>query len=367
MAKGEIKAVLVLADGKVFEGFSFGAEGESSGEVVFNTSMTGYQEIITDPSYQGQLVTMTYPQIGNYGINESDHESRKPFLSGFIVKEVCFTPQNYFLSKTLDQYLKETNIIGIFGVETRTLTRHLRDQGSKLGIISTIDSNVDSLLLKLKKNRGLVGEDLAKEVSRRKIDQRSSPGRKRFKVAVYDFGVKENILTMLSARGCEVIVVPADTPPSKVLSYFPDGLLLSNGPGDPEAVTYAIKNVETLVEKLPIFGICLGHQILGLAMGGKSYKLKFGHHGGNQPVMDLSTRKVEITAQNHGFAIDIDSVAKEMELTHINLNDQTMEGMRHRSLPVFSVQYHPEASPGPHDSAYLFDRFIQNMEQSGNA
>jgi carbamoyl-phosphate synthase small subunit len=363
MAKEHKKAVLVLEDGKVFEGSSFGAKGESSGEVVFNTSMTGYQEIITDPSYQGQLVTMTYPQIGNYGINESDHESRKPFLGGFIVKEVCFTPQNYFLTKTLDQYLKETDIIGIFGIETRTLTRHLRDQGSKLGIISTIDSNVDSLLSKLKKKRGVVGEDLVKEVTRSKIDQSTPPGKKRFKVVVYDFGVKENILRMLSARGCELIVVPADTPASKVLSFSPDGLLLSNGPGDPEAVTYAIKNVETLLGKLPIFGICLGHQILGLAMGGKTYKLKFGHHGGNQPVMDLTTRKVEITAQNHGFAVDIDSVAKEMELTHMNLNDQTVEGLRHRSLPVFSVQYHPEASPGPHDSNYLFDRFIQNMEK----
>ncbi|MFI5304606.1 MAG: glutamine-hydrolyzing carbamoyl-phosphate synthase small subunit [Nitrospiria bacterium] len=357
------KAILILEDGETFEGYSFGAEGETSGEVVFNTSMTGYQEIITDPSYKGQLVTMTYPHIGNYGINDLDFESRKPFLGGFIVKEVCFTPQNYFLCKTLDQYLKENKIIGIFGIETRTLTRHLRNRGSKLGLISSMDSNPKSLVVKLKNIKGVIGKDLAKDVSTRQIQMRSLEKGKTFKVVVYDFGVKENILRMLTSRGCEIIIVPADTTASKVMSLSPDGVLLSNGPGDPEAVTYAIKNVEFLIGKIPIFGICLGHQILGLAMGGRTYKLKFGHHGGNQPVMDLSTRKVEITAQNHGFAVDIDSISKEMELTHINLNDQTVEGMRHRELPVFSVQYHPEASPGPHDSGYLFDRFIQNMNR----
>ncbi|MBI1821615.1 MAG: glutamine-hydrolyzing carbamoyl-phosphate synthase small subunit [Nitrospirae bacterium] len=362
------KAVLILEDGKLFEGFSFGAEGETSGEVVFNTSMTGYQEIITDPSYQGQLVTMTYPHIGNYGINDSDHESRKPFLEGLIVKEVCFTPQNYYLSKTLTSYLKENNIIGIYGIETRTLTRHLRNEGLKLGIISTLNFDPDLLLSRLKENRGVIGQDLAKEVTCSNIHtwihSREKPENQKLKVLVYDFGVKENILRMLSDKGCEVVVLPADTSCSKVLDLAPDGVLLSNGPGDPEAVSYAIKNVEKLVGKLPIFGICLGHQILGLAMGGKTYKLKFGHHGGNQPVMDLTTKKVEITAQNHGFAVDIDSISSEMELTHINLNDQTVEGMRHRSLPVFSVQYHPEASPGPHDAGYLFDRFIQLMEKN---
>ncbi|MHB8481703.1 MAG: glutamine-hydrolyzing carbamoyl-phosphate synthase small subunit [Nitrospiria bacterium] len=385
------KAVLVLEDGKIFEGFSFGAEGETSGEVVFNTSMTGYQEIITDPSYRGQLITMTYPHIGNYGINESDFESRKPFLEGLIVKEVCFTPQNYYLSKTLDFYLKENDIIGIYGIETRSLTRHLRDEGAKLGIVSTLNFNAGDLASRLRKTRGLIGQDLAREVtcstihswepSRNSLSMPPNPAlrtgqagcdtfhtgnkkeNQKLKVLVYDFGVKENILRMLSVRGCEVTVLPADTPASKVLELAPDGVLLSNGPGDPEAVSYAIQNVEKLVSKVPIFGICLGHQILGLAMGGKTYKLKFGHHGGNQPVMDLTTRKVEITAQNHGFAVDIGSISSEMELTHVNLNDQTVEGMRHRSLPVFSVQYHPEASPGPHDAGYLFDRFIHLMEK----
>lgn len=365
MKNARRQALLVLDDGKSFDGFSFGAEGETSGEVVFNTSMTGYQEIITDPSYHSQLVTMTYPHIGNYGINESDHESRKPFLGGLIVKEVCFTPQNYFLNKTLDGYLKENNIIGIFGIETRMLTRHLRDHGSRLGFISTIDKDRASLLSKLAKVEGIGGQDLAIKVTADQVRQETSLVQKKFKVVVYDFGVKSNILRMLSLRGCDLIVVPANTSASKVLSYSPDGLLLSNGPGDPEAVTYAIKNVESLIGKIPIFGICLGHQILGLAMGGKTYKLKFGHHGGNQPVMDLMTRKVEITAQNHGFAVDVESIAKEMVLTHINLNDQTVEGMSHRTLPIFSVQYHPEASPGPHDSNYLFDRFIKNMENKG--
>ncbi|MBI3593516.1 MAG: glutamine-hydrolyzing carbamoyl-phosphate synthase small subunit [Nitrospirae bacterium] len=355
------KALLILDDGNTFEGYSFGAEGETSGEVVFNTSMTGYQEIITDPSYQSQLVTMTYPHIGNYGINDSDHESRKPFLGGLIVKEVCFTPQNYYLSKTLDRYLKDNNIIGIFGIETRMLTRHLRDHGSRMGFISTVEFNRNVLYSKLCKIQGIAGQDLAKKVTTDQIRNQSPEGRKRFTVVVYDFGVKSNILKMLSVRGCESIVVPADTTAEKALSFAPDGILLSNGPGDPEAVSYAIRNVEKLICKRPIFGICLGHQILGLAMGGKTYKLKFGHHGGNQPVMDLRTRKVEITAQNHGYAVDVASISKEMVLTHINLNDQTVEGMRHKTLPIFSVQYHPEASPGPHDSSYLFDQFAEYM------
>lgn len=358
-------AVLILEDGERFEGYSFGAEGETSGEVVFNTSMTGYQEIITDPSYHGQLVMMTYPHIGNYGINDSDWEARKPFLGGLIAKEICFTPQNYFLSKSLDQYLKENDIIGIFGIETRKLTRHLRNQGSKLGFISSVDFNSESLSEKLKSNKGIVGKDLAKEVTTQTIRHLKQEGETKFRVVVYDFGVKENILRMLSSKGCEITIVPANTGSAKVLSMNPDGILLSNGPGDPEAVTYAIKNVENLIGKVPIFGICLGHQILGLAMGGKTFKLKFGHHGGNQPVMDLTTGKVEITAQNHGFAVDIDSMSREMELTHMNLNDQTAEGMRHRHLPIFSVQYHPEASPGPHDSSYLFDRFIEYMQKAG--
>lgn len=357
------KALLALADGTVFEGYSFGAEGEAGGEVVFNTSMTGYQEILTDPSYKGQIVTMTYPHIGNYGVNEEDVESSKPHLSGFIVKELSQYPSNWRSHRTLDEYLKESGVVGIKGIDTRALTRRIRDYGSIEGVISTGELSPENLVKKARSSSGIVGHDLVKEVTCGKVYRwKENPlpqgeGELRFNVVVYDFGVKWNILRMLSQYGCDVTVVPASTPAEDVLSMNPDGILLSNGPGDPEAVSYGIENIRKLIGKKPVFGICLGHQILGLALGGKTYKLKFGHHGGNQPVMDLSTKKVEITAQNHNFALDISSIVGDVDLTHINLNDQTVEGMQHRRYPVFSVQYHPESSPGPHDSWYLFERF----------
>jgi carbamoyl-phosphate synthase small subunit len=349
--------------------------------------MTGYQEILTDPSYKGQIVTMTYPHIGNYGINEEDVESSRPHVSGFIVKELSRHTSNWRSQKTLNDYLKENNIVGIQGIDTRALTKRLREKGSQMGIISTEDVKPQNLIDRIKSVHGLAGVDLVKEVTCDKqygwanAGENSECGirnaefnfqfrtphsalRTHFSVVVYDFGAKWNILRSLVDSGCNVTVVPASTRAEDVLAMNPDGIVLSNGPGDPEAVTYAIENVKKLIGRKPIFGICLGHQILGLALGGKTYKLKFGHHGGNQPVMDLSTRKVEITAQNHNFAVDIDSLNGDVELTHVNLNDQTVEGMRHKSYPIFSVQYHPEASPGPHDSGYLFDRFVTMMKVS---
>ncbi|MBZ0169525.1 carbamoyl phosphate synthase small subunit [Candidatus Methylomirabilis lanthanidiphila] len=394
------RALLALADGTIFEGRSFGAEGETVGEVVFNTSMTGYQEVLTDPSYKGQMVVMTYPLIGNYGINPEDVESSALAVEGFIVKEACSYPSNWRSTQTLDSYLKEHGIVGIQGIDTRALTRHLRDHGAMEGIISTQDLNPDSLMIKAKASPGLIGRDLVKEVactspypwhegpwqlsrgyedsSRFKVQgsrladqlklfpKPETRNPKLFKVVAYDCGIKLNILRKLVEAGCGVTVVPPDAPASTVLDLAPDGIFLSNGPGDPEGVPYLIDNVQKLIGKKPIFGICLGHQILGLAFGGRTYKLKFGHHGGNQPVKDLTTGKVEITTQNHGFAVDIASIPEsEIELTHVNLNDQTLEGMRHRRLPIFSVQYHPEASPGPHDAGYLFQRFIELMAQAG--
>ncbi|MBI3994823.1 MAG: glutamine-hydrolyzing carbamoyl-phosphate synthase small subunit [Nitrospirae bacterium] len=368
------KAVLALADGRAFKGYGFGAEGEGIGEVVFNTSMTGYQEILTDPSYRGQLVTMTYPLIGNTGVNDPDIESAKPFQSGFIVKEYTDHPSNWRATGDLDAYLQRHGIVGIQGIDTRALTKHIRDVGAQQGIISTLDLDEKKLAKRAAEAPSLVGRDLVKEVSckqsyewaegswRSQISNLKSQISEPFRVVVCDFGVKRNILRCLIDAGCRVTVVPARTAASDILSMNPDGIVLSNGPGDPEAVPYAIEAARSLIGKKPIFGICLGHQILGLAMNGKTYKLKFGHHGGNQPVMDMTTGKVEITAQNHGFAVDVDSIGSEMELTHINLNDRTVEGMRHRTLPVFSVQYHPEASPGPHDSSYLFKRFVGMME-----
>ena len=380
------KATLALADGTVFEGCSFGAEGEAIGEVVFNTSMCGYQEVLTDPSYKGQMVAMTYTQIGNYGVDEEDIESNKLWLEGFIVKEYCDYPSNWRSKETLNSYLKKNKIVGIKDIDTRALTRHLRDNGAMNGVISTIDTNPASLVKKAKEFPSMAGLDLAKEVTCKKQYNWSqglwnlekgysnppvSPFEKggmkgRFKVVAYDFGMKFNILRNLVNVGCDVAVVPANTSAEDVLKMNPDGIVLSNGPGDPDAVTYAIENVRKLIGKKPIFGICLGHQILGLALGGKTYKLKFGHHGANQPVMDLTTNKVEITAQNHGFAVDVDSLKGIAELTHINLNDKTVEGLAHTKLPLFSVQYHPEASPGPHDSSYLFKRFVDIMEGRWN-
>ena len=367
------KAILALADGTWFEGISFGAEGEATGEVVFNTSMTGYQEILTDPSYKGQMVAMTYPLIGNYGINNEDVESGRPWAEGFIVKEYSEYPSNWRSRGSLDSYMKSFGIIGIQGIDTRALTKHLRDKGAQQGIISTENSDPKALCAKAAALPSMAGQDLAKEVTCKEAyiarqkkwdpeDGYKDLESASLKVVVYDFGVKRNILRSLVSLGCEVTVVPATTSWQDALAFGPDGVILSNGPGDPEPVSYAVENIKNLVGRVPIFGICLGHQLLGLALGGRTYKLKFGHHGGNQPVMDLSTRKVEITSQNHGFAVDMDALAKDVEVTHINLNDQTVEGMRHLELPVFSVQYHPEASPGPHDSAYLFERFVAMME-----
>lgn len=372
------KAILLLEDGKTFMGESFGAEGEVIGEVVFNTSLTGYQEVLTDPSYKAQIVTMTYPLIGNYGINEEDNESSKPYIEGFIVREYSPFPSNWRCQKSLDEFLREHGIAGIQGVDTRALTKHIRDAGAQQGIISTLDFDTKSLGEKIAKAPRLVGRDLVREVTcshpypwvegtwlkRMKNSEKPNAHKKKFRVVVYDFGVKRNILRNLVDQGCDVTVVPASTSAEEVLGLSPHGICLSNGPGDPEGVPYAIKNVESLIGKVPIFGICLGHQILGLAMGGKTYKLKFGHRGGNQPVKDLSTGKVTITAQNHGFCVDFRSLDPgEISVTHINLNDETVEGLRHCRFPLFSVQYHPEASPGPHDASYLFEQFYQMMER----
>jgi len=369
------KAMLALADGRVFTGRSFGAEGETGGEVVFNTSMTGYQEILTDPSYCGQMVTMTYPLIGNYGVNMEDIESAKPCASGFIVKEYSEFPSNFRSEGSLGSYLKSYGIVGIQGIDTRALVKHIRDFGAQQGVISTTDLDPDSMVAKAKARPGMEGQDLVKFVTCEKPYKwnettwmlgkgYSKLNKPRLNVVVYDFGVKRNILRILASHGCDVTVVPAHTTAEEALAMNPDGVMLSNGPGDPEPVTYAVESIRGLLGRVPVFGICLGHQLLGLALGGRTYKLKFGHRGGNQPVMDLTNpaRRVEITSQNHGFAVDVDSIADDVELTHINLNDSTVEGLRHKEVPAFSVQYHPEASPGPHDSNYLFERFVAMME-----
>ncbi len=361
------KALLVLADGTVFEGKGFGAPGETIGEVVFNTSMTGYQEILTDSSYKGQIVTMTYSQIGNYGVNKEDAESAGgPKVEGFIVREYLDFPSNWRSELSLGRYLQDNNITCIEGIDTRALTRHLRNHGAQMGIISTVDIDPYSLLGKVKAHPGISVFDYVSGVTAKvtyawtegcwkwRAAERQAP---LFKVVVYDFGVKFNILRNLADAGFSVVVVPAGTPAEAVLDMVPDGIILSNGPGDPETVTYAIENVKKLMGKKPIFGICLGHQILGLAMGGKTYKLKFGHHGGNHPVKDLETGRVEITSQNHNYCVDIHSLRGKTKLTHRNLYDGTEEGMRHVELPIISVQHHPEAGPGPNDSAHLFRRF----------
>jgi carbamoyl-phosphate synthase small subunit len=358
-----MKAILGLEDGTIFEGTAFGSTGERTGEVVFNTSMTGYQEILTDPSYKGQIVTMTYPLIGNYGINAGDFESEKPHLSGFVVREASRIVSNWRADTSLDDFLKKHRVIGIEGVDTRALTLHIRSAGAMKGIISTVDLNAKNLVRKAQNSIGLVGVDLVKEVTCKKAYEWNKKGK--YKVILLDCGAKHNIMRELEKRDCRVIVVPAATSAEKILAFDPDGVMLSNGPGDPAAVAYVIETVRELIGRVPIFGICLGHQMLGLALGGKTFKLKFGHRGANQPVMDLRTRKVEITSQNHGFCVDLESLTdKEVELTHINLNDQTSEGLRHMKYPVFSVQYHPEASAGPHDSKYLFDEFVSSLTRN---
>ncbi len=372
-----MKAKLILENGLTFEGVGFGASGETIGEVVFNTSLTGYQEILTDPSYCGQIVTMTYPLIGNYGVNLEDFESEKPFVRGFIVKEYCEAYSNWRANESLSDYLQKYNIVGIQGIDTRMLTRVIRDEGAMRGLISTVDFDNDSLMKKVLKSPKMAGSDLVKEVSTKNIyywsEKSNSPLSLKsnsnidegdaFHVVVYDFGIKRNILRRLAYYGCNLTVVPGNTPWKDVLDLKPDGIFLSNGPGDPEPVTYAIENIKNLIGKKPIFGICLGHQLLGLALGGKTFKLKFGHRGGNHPVKNLLSNTIEITSQNHGFAVELKSFNNDMELTHLNLNDQTVEGFRHKSLPISSVQYHPEASPGPHDSDYLFHDFIEMMRK----
>jgi len=361
-----MKATLLLEDGTLFRGKGFGRQGEAFGEVVFNTSITGYQEIITDPSYKGQIVAMTYPLIGNYGVNEEDVESARPWLEGFVVKELSAIRSNWRSTMGLDEYLKVNNIVGIQGIDTRALTRHIRLQGAMQAVISTKDFNEESLMKKLKAAPRLVGVDLVRDVTcKQPYDWQGNPKKAHFKVVALDCGIKYYILRHLNSVGCKVKVVPAATSPDEILKLKPDGALLSNGPGDPAAVAYVIETVRRLVGKIPIFGICLGHQMLGLALGGKTYKLKFGHHGGNHPVKDLATGKVAITSQNHGFCVDIKSIPhKGTVMTHLNLYDNTAEGLENKRLKLFSVQYHPEAGPGPHDAAYLFKKFALMMKKN---
>jgi carbamoyl-phosphate synthase small subunit len=371
------RAWLVLRDGRTFRGRPLGAVGEAAGEVIFNTAMQGYQEILTDPSYRGQIVAMTYPMIGNCGVNDEDVESRRPWVNGFIVKEASTVASNFRADAGLDDYLHRHAIVGIQDIDTRALTRHLRDHGAQDGIISSVATDPAQLVERARALPGLVGRDLVAEVTTDAPFGWSegawdlargygAPPPPRFSVVAYDCGIKLNILRQLRAAGCDVTVVPASTSAAAVLQRKPDGVFLSNGPGDPEGVPYLIQSVRGLLGRVPIFGICLGHQILGLAAGGRTFKLPFGHHGANHPVKDLTTGKVEITAQNHGFAVDPASVTPlGWEPTHLNLNDGTCEGLRHREWPVFSVQYHPEASPGPHDANYLFHRFTDLMIEQG--
>jgi carbamoyl-phosphate synthase small subunit len=371
------EAILALADGRIFRGRAFGAVGEAVGEVVFNTAMTGYQEVLTDPSYKGQIVCMTYPEIGNVGINLEDEESARIYVEGFIVKEYLPRPSNWRSEMPLGEYLEEAGVVGIDGIETRALVRHIRAAGAQEAVISSVCLDARELVARAKASPGLVGRDLVREVTcSEAYDWDLSdwqlgcgyrlPSKEEFSgaplVVALDYGIKRNILRRLIANGFRVKVVPATADAAQILALDPDGVFLSNGPADPAALPYAHETVRGLLGKKPIFGICLGHQILGLAVGGSTYKLGFGHHGANHPVMDLRTRRVEITSQNHGFAVDPDSIKGKAELSHLNLNDKTVEGMRGRDAAFFSVQYHPEASPGPHDAGYLFARFKKLVE-----
>jgi carbamoyl-phosphate synthase small subunit len=374
-----MQAILALEDGRVFRGEGYGHPGECQGEVVFNTSLTGYQEIATDPSYAGQIVVLTNPQIGNYGTNQADNESAKPYIEGLIVREFSAIGSNWRSEQVADEYMERYSVPVLAEIDTRALVRHLRTHGVMRGVISTETSDSDALIQKARNIRKMDGTDLAKVVSTRAsytfdaTDPRyqgddpllpTAVDKPSLHVVAYDFGIKQNILRMLAREGCRVTVVPAQTTSDEVLALKPNGVFLSNGPGDPEPVDYAVQAIRGMMGRVPVFGICLGHQLCGLALGGKTYKLKFGHHGGNHPVRNNATGKVEITAHNHNFAVDPDSInANDVELTHVDLNDNTLEGLRHKSLPLFSVQYHPEAAPGPHDSHYLFRDFRSMMEE----
>ncbi len=369
------KGILLLEDGTCFRGIGFGAEGKKCGEVVFNTAMSGYQEILTDPSYHEQIVTMTYPMIGNYGTNMLDVESKKPYLSGFVVKENCDFPSSWRNNLSLDEYLKKYSIPALQDIDTRKLVMLLRSTGALRGIICTDGTSLKELKQELDKYPGLVNRDIVKNVCTKKTYVWDKPvedefGRickaePKYNVAAFDCGIKQNILRLLVSNGCKVTVLPPSASADDVLKLRPDGVFLSNGPGDPAPVSYIIETIRKLLGKVPIFGICLGHQLLGLALGGKSFKLKFGHHGANHPVKNLITEKIEITSQNHGFCIDPDSLLdKDVQITHMNLNDNTLEGFRCRNVPAFAVQYHPEAAPGPHDSNYLFSDFIDLMKKA---
>ncbi len=369
-----MKALVALEDGKIYEGRSFTGPGEAMGEIVFNTGMTGYQEILTDPSYNGQMVTMTCPLIGNYGVNDEDNESKDIHPDAFLIKEYSDIHSNFRATDTLANFLKSRNILGVQGLDTRAITRHIRKAGALKGIVSTQDLDPESLVNRAKSWPGLVGRDMVSSVTCQEPygwselgpvtgTHFSSTSSGKYKVITLDYGLKYNQLRLLSSRDCQIQVVPAQTSAADILAMNPDGIFLSNGPGDPAGVPGVVETVRELIGKKPIFGICLGHQILGLAYGGSTYKLKFGHRGSNQPVKDLSTGKIEITAQNHGFCVDFNTInPDEVELTHININDNSVEGMRHKKHPVFSVQYHPENAPGPHDSLYLFDRFITMLK-----
>jgi carbamoyl-phosphate synthase small subunit len=377
-----MKALLALEDGRHFEGESFGAAGTRVGEICFNTAMTGYQEVLTDPSYRGQIVAMTYPLIGNYGTNLLDQESPSPHVRGFVIEELSEMPSNWRSEMSLDEYLRKWDIPGVQGIDTRALTRHLRTRGAMKACLATEEISPEEATRRAVEGEGVIGMDYVREVSTPEIyqwdpeDKLSEPwtitnGNThdrpalppiRYRIAAYDYGIKQNILRLLRQKGFGVTVVPATTTADEVLKLNPDGIFLSNGPGDPAALPYAHEAVRGLMGKKPIFGICLGHQVLGFAYGGSTFKLKFGHRGANQPVKDLRSGKVAITAQNHGFAVDPDSLPSDIEITHINLNDGTVEGMRHKELPIFSVQYHPEAAPGPHDASYFFSQFADLIE-----
>lgn len=359
------QALLALEDGRVFRGRSWGAEGEATGEMVFNTSMSGYQEVLTDPSYAAQIVCMTYPLIGNYGVNRADAESARPWVEGFVVREASRIASNWRSEETLDAYLKRWKIPAIEHIDTRALVRHIRDKGAMRACLSSIDTNEESVIEKARRSVPMENRELASMVTCSEPYTIHAEGDERFHVVCYDFGVKTNSLRELAAMGCRVTVVPANTPARDVIAMRPDGIFLSNGPGDPASMTRVVEEVRGLLQAgVPTFGICFGHQLLGRAFGGTTYKLLFGHRGGNQPVKDLLKGTVEITSHNHGFAVQADSLPPDVEVTHINLNDNCVEGMRHKTLPVFSVQYHPEAAPGPHDAEHHFRRFIELMERA---